>query len=214
MPLPTLRPTASGPDVSRLATAFVLGYHGCDRSVGMAALHGDLRLARSEHDYDWLGPGIYFWESDPRRAMEWAEARAGLGRYKEPFVVGAVIDLRNCLNLLERENLDLLSHAHANFLDVQSAGGIELPTNRDIAGGAPGDKLLRYLDCAVIRNLHGLIAEDQVVGVEPFDTVRGLFVEGGTPYEGSGFNLLTHTQIAVINEDCIRGIFLPRESSF
>lgn len=200
--------------MSRLTTAFMLGYHGCDRSVGMAALHGDLRLARSEHDYDWLGPGIYFWESDPRRAREWAEARARLGKYTEPFVVGAVIDLRNCLNLLERENLELLAIAHTNFLAVRTASGLELPTNRDIASGAPGDKLLRYLDCAVIRDLHNMIAENKVVGVEHFDTVRGLFVEGGAPYEGSGFNLLTHTQIAVINEDCIRGIFLPRESSF
>ncbi len=200
--------------MSRLTTAFVLGYHGCDRSVGMAALHGDLRLARSEHDYDWLGPGIYFWESDPRRAMEWAEARVRLGKYKEPFAVGAIIDLRNCLNLLERDNPELLAAAHANFLAVRTASGLELPTNRDIAIGAPGDKLLRYLDCAVIRNLHGMIAADKVVGVGPFDTVRGLFVEGGTLYEGSGFNLLTHTQIAVLNEDCIRGIFLPRENSF
>jgi len=176
----------------------------------MAALHGDLTLTKSEQDYDWLGPRIYFWESDPLRAMEWAEARVRLGKYKEAFVVGAIIDLRNCLNLLERENLELLSIAHASFVRIQAAAGGDLPENKDISTGKPGDKLLRFLDCAVIKNLHSMIEEDEADGVEPFDTVRGMFVEGGKPYDGSGFNLLTHTQIAVINEDCIRGIFLPR----
>jgi hypothetical protein len=86
-------------------------------------------------------------------------------------------------------------------------------TARSLIGPEPsdvvGDKLLRYLDCAVIRNLHSMIEEDSEI--ESFDTVRGLFVEGGQTYTGSGFNLLTHTQIAVRNEACIRGIFLPRD---
>jgi hypothetical protein len=196
--------------VSRLTTSFVLGYHGCDEDIGMAALHGDLTLTKSEQDYDWLGPGIYFWESDPHRAMEWAESRVKRGKSKKAFVIGAVIDLRNCLNLLERENLELLTAAHASFVSIQTKAGLDLPANEDLATGtAPGDKLLRYLDCAVIRNLHSMIAED--ADGEPFDTVRGLFVEGGQTYTGSGFNLLTHTQIAVTNEACIRGIFLPRD---
>ncbi|MBI5129114.1 MAG: hypothetical protein HZA66_06710 [Rhodopseudomonas palustris] len=194
--------------MSRLTTSFVLGYHGCDEDVGMAALHGELTLTKSQQDYDWLGPGIYFWESDPARAREWAEARAKRGKCNKPFVIGAVIDLRNCLNLVERENLELLSAAHESFVRIQTMAGLDLPVNRDVAKGEPGDKLLRYLDCAVIRHLHGMIAEDP--NIEPFDTVRGLFVEGQQPYSGSGFNLLTHTQIAVVNEDCIRGVFLPR----
>lgn len=196
--------------MTRLTTSFVLGYHGCDEDVGMKALLGDLTLTKSEREYDWLGPGIYFWESDPKRALEWAEGRALLGKYKKPFVIGAIIDLRNCLNLLERENLDLLATAHASFVKIQSAAGLELPENEDVKKGPQGDKLLRYLDCAVIKNLHSMIADDPD-GVEAFDTVRGLFVEGGEAYDGSGFNMLTHTQIAVINEECIRGIFLPRE---
>jgi hypothetical protein len=195
--------------VSRLTTSFVLGYHGCDKDVGMAALHGDLTLTKSEQDYDWLGPGIYFWESDPSRALEWAQSRHKRGKCNSPFVIGAVIDLRNCLNLLERENLELLTAAHESFVAIQTKASVELPVNEDIAKDAHGDKLLRYLDCAVIRNLHSMIAEDPEI--EPFDTVRGLFVEGGQTYVGSGFNMLTHTQIAVRNEDCIRGIFLPRD---
>lgn len=190
--------------MTRLTTSFVLGYHGCAEEVGMKALHGDLSLARSEKEYDWLGPGIYFWESDPVRAKEWAVQRG----YKKPFVIGAIIDLRNCLNLLERDNLDSLSQAHKSFVKIQKKSGLEMPKNKDSTRRGKGDKLLRYLDCAVIKNLHSMIADDPEG--EAFDTVRGLFVEGGKAYQGSGFNLLTHTQIAVCNDDCIRGIFLPK----
>jgi hypothetical protein len=27
----------------------------------------------SNNDYDWLGPGIYFWEANPLRGLEFAE---------------------------------------------------------------------------------------------------------------------------------------------
>lgn len=178
------------------------------QAIGLKALKGNLTLTKSEQDYDWLGPGIYFWESDPKRALEWAEAQAKRKKYKDPFVIGAVIDLRNCLNLVERENLELLSEAHKSFVKIRKKSGLKMPVNKDVQRNKPGDKLLRFLDCAVIKNLHTMISADDTI--EPFDTVRGLFVEGGSAYKGSGFNRLTHTQIAVINENCIRGIFLPR----
>ena len=41
--------------------SFILGFHGCDRSLGEAILAGKTQhLNRSENDYDWLGHGIYF----------------------------------------------------------------------------------------------------------------------------------------------------------
>ena len=93
--------------MTRLATSFVLGYHGCDEEVGRRAIVEGGRLIRSEKDYDWLGPGAYFWESDPVRALEWATLRVERGDYASAFVIGAVIDLRNCLDLVARENLFL-----------------------------------------------------------------------------------------------------------
>jgi hypothetical protein len=51
--------------LSRLATSFVLSFHSCDKSVGEQALQGNLALIHSDKDYDWLGPGVYFWENDP-----------------------------------------------------------------------------------------------------------------------------------------------------
>jgi hypothetical protein len=51
----------------------VLAFHGCDRSVGESVLSGATDLLRSENDYDWLGHGIYFWENDPKRALQYAK---------------------------------------------------------------------------------------------------------------------------------------------
>jgi hypothetical protein len=58
--------------VHRLSTSFVLAYHGCDRRIGERLLAGKDELQKSENAYDWLGPGIYFWESNPQRALEFA----------------------------------------------------------------------------------------------------------------------------------------------
>ena len=80
----------------------------------------------------------------------------------------------------------------------------------------PKDKLLRFLDCAVIRRLHAIIenpAEEFASDDNrppKFDTVRGLFTEGEAVYDGGGFNLKTHTQVAVRTPECIKGLFLPR----
>ena len=55
----------------RLSTAFILGYHGCDRAVGERLLAGE-PFEPSDNDYDWLGPGVYFWESNPLHGLEFA----------------------------------------------------------------------------------------------------------------------------------------------
>jgi len=87
-----------------LSASFVLGYHGCDRGTGEKLLQNE-RFRPSENAYDWLGSGIYFWEANPDRALEWAlqhvshrKSKSGLD--SEPLVVGSVIDLGYCLDLI------------------------------------------------------------------------------------------------------------------
>jgi hypothetical protein len=94
--------------VYRKLPGIVLGFHGCDKKVGEAILSGKQKhLTQSSNLYDWLGTGIYFWENDPRRAMEFAQDAMNRpilsqGRIKTPFVIGAAIDLGLCMNLLDR----------------------------------------------------------------------------------------------------------------
>ncbi|MBZ5762248.1 hypothetical protein LAV84_23610 [Rhizobium sp. VS19-DR104.2] len=140
------------------------------------------------------------------------------GSYKTAAVVGAVIDLGNCLDLTVRENLDLLADAYQSFEAARIKAGLTLPVNEDVRGAKVSDKLLRYLDCAVIKHLHENIEDEArsadangvLPAIRPFDTVRGLFVEGQTVYPGGGFYEKTHTQIAVRSEANIKGVFRPR----
>ena len=58
--------------MSSTLPSFILGYHGCDRSVAEAIFSGSsAHLISSQNKYDWLGHGIYFWENSPQRALNY-----------------------------------------------------------------------------------------------------------------------------------------------
>lgn len=198
--------------MSRLQTAFVLGYHGCWREVAERAVNREIHILQSERDFDWLGPGAYFWEADPQRALEWAQWKVGRGDYDEAAVIGAVIDLRNCLDLASRRDLELVSAAYEAFAEMQTTAGLPMPVNRDAPDDPNADRALRFLDCAVLRHLHEIIDAQHPTDrlIEPFDTVRGAFPEGGPLFPGGKITQRSHVQIAVRNNTCIKGVFWPR----
>jgi hypothetical protein len=184
--------------VHRLNSTFVLGYHGCDKAVAEKLISG-AKFRTSQNVYDWLGHGIYFWEANPKRGLDFAaELKArGRGRITEPAVVGAVIDLGLCLDLMSTASVQSLLSAHQKLVEIHQAAEQPLPEN------AP-DLLRRNLDCAVIRLLHQVREE---AGEEAVDTVRGVFIEGEPIYSSSGFFSKTHIQICVCNPLCIKGVF-------
>ena len=189
----------------------VLGFHGCDALVGEGLLNGEItHLAASKNKYDWLGNGIYFWENDPLRALEFAkEAHAkapnAKGYVGNPFVIGAVIDLGFCLNLLDRTALAELAEAHKTLEAAAESSKEEMPVNKGKNFGA------RFLDRAVIELLHAYRAQLNQVGADfaPYESVRGAFFEGGDLYTGAGFQAKSHIQIAVRENSCIKGYFRP-----
>ena len=191
----------------------LLGYHGCSRAIADRVLAGEA-FEPSREDHDWLGPGTYFWENDPRRALEWAVEKETRGKCDHPTVVGAVIMPGRCLDLTTRDDLDLLAEAYIAFRAAQEAAKLEMPRNQDLRLDTHRDRKLRYLDCAVIRHLEAAAenadANLAVPGLAPIDTVRGLFTEGGELYGGAGFSRKTHSQIAVVRPMAIVGVFLPR----
>jgi len=179
-------------------TNFVLGFHGCEKSVAEKVISGEQELEWSTNDYDWLGHGIYFWENNPERALAWAIENK---RIKEPAVVGAVIDLGFMLSLLQKDHIELVKSIYAYLKDACEAESIPLPENK---GG--DDDVIRLLDCAVIESLH---LDRKNTGEKPFDSVRGLFPEGKEIYPKAGFREENHVQICVRNLDCIKGYFSP-----
>lgn len=179
----------------RLSSSFVLGYHGCDHAVAEKALSGE-RLKASRNDYDWLGHGIYFWEANPLRGLEYAKELKKLKRLPEiktPAVIGAVIDLGNCLDLTTSASIQQVRDAHKGLKAISEKAGRPLPENS-------GDLLRRKLDCAVIGYL-------RKINNTPIDTVRGVFTEGKEIYPSSGFREQTHIQICVCSPDNIKGVF-------
>ena len=181
----------------------VLGFHGCDEDVYEAVIKNRQPLLPSNHNYDWLGNGIYFWENNSARAYEWAASNK---KIKNPCVVGAVIDLGNCLNLVESQNSALLKIGYDVLKkDTEDMGGV-LPENK----GEEPDKATRNLDCAVIERLHQITKTDKL---PEYDSVRGAFVEGDPVYPGTTFREKTHIQICIINPNCIKGYFDPLEKN-
>ncbi len=185
----------------------ILGFHGCDEEVVEKVLKQKDILKPSENDYDWLGHGIYFWENNSSRAWEFAEesAKRKGSKIKTPAIIGVILDLGNCLDLVDTHYLNELKFAYDLLVNANEKAGTSLPKNEDI--GSSKDKLIRKLDCAVIETLHAFNEESKSY---PYDTVRGVFWEGDELYPGAGFSAKNHIQICVRNPNCIKGFFLPR----
>jgi len=184
----------------------IIAYHGCDASIAKKVLFGGEPLLPSEKAYDWLGKGIYFWEHGAERAMDWAVARAKSGKIEEPAVVGAILNLGNCFDLLDIRYTTVLSQAWNRFVKTKELAKQNIPTNTN-PKGIPRDRLLRYRDCAVINWTISQLETQSVDQV--FDAVRGVFQEDSPVYEGSEIRLKSHIQIAIRNPACIVGYFRP-----
>jgi hypothetical protein len=180
-------------------SGLIIGFHGCDIEVQKTVITTNTNVLKSsKNDYDWLGHGIYFWENNVKRALQFAKEvkKREPEKISEPAVLGAVLDLGNCLDLLDTENLDLLQEAYKELKEIFDTAEMRLPPNAN-------DLLRRPLDCLVIEHL--------LKKHKDFDSVRGLFPEGKPLYAGSGFRTKDHIQICIRNTDCIKGYFLPRK---
>jgi hypothetical protein len=65
----------------------------------------------------------------------------------------------------------------------------------------------RALDCEVFKFIH---QANKTLGKPMYDTIRCAFSEGTSVYPGTEITTRLHVQICVLNQDCIKGYFLPR----
>ena len=139
-------------------SGLILGFHGCDQSIVTDVITGKTSLLNSVNEYDWIGHGVYFWDNSPGRAIEFAKMlsklkNSGKKVIRKPAVIGAVIDLGFCLDLLDYQNLALIKGAH-EILAASYGGDItRMPENKNV--GSNKDLLVRELDCAVVETLQG-----------------------------------------------------------
>jgi len=182
-------------------TGLTLGFHGTDQSIVDKVINGGSDLEPRNNPYDWLGFGVYFWDNSYSRALEWAQnlsQRPG-STIENPAVIGAIIDLGNCLDLLDYSNIALVNQGYKILKATMDDS--KMPINK---GG--NDRLSRELDCASIEALHTSL---KMTDKPEFDSVRGVFWEGNEIYPTAGFKDKNHIQICVRNINCIKGYFLP-----
>lgn len=193
-------------------SGLVVGFHGCDLAIRNKLVGGRLSLRPSNNLYDWLGHGIYFWENNYQRALDFAAAiklrKGRTSKIRKPSVVGAILDIGNCLDLLDAEYIRLVRESYENLEKSFNLLNIALPANVRLEGSS--DLLLRNLDCAVVQNLH---VKRQDTNLRPFDSVRCAFIEGNPLYSNAGFHEKNHIQICIRNPNCIKGYFLPLEAN-
>jgi hypothetical protein len=156
-------PKASHAGGANMQTAFdydrtVVAFHGTRRAAAESLVRGE-PFGVSENDDDWLGHGIYFWEFAPQQAWWWAERRYG----DDAAVVGSLVRLRRCFDLLDPSNTALLREAHDDLAAALKQAGQKLPANANTH---------KYLDCAVFNWLYRLLAEAK----QPVDSCRAVFV--------------------------------------
>jgi hypothetical protein len=167
----------------------VLGYHGCTPAFAEAVLRGELSTEEwqaSQNPFDWLGHGIYFWEYGPERALKWG----GGG------IIGAMIQLGNCLDLTDVYYTTRLRGAYLALQKAARQQGTSLPKNR----GKRRDR-----DCFVINRFVSSVAE----GSRRIQTARCPFLEGIPAYPGSAIRRESHIQLVVFDKQCLLGVFRP-----
>jgi hypothetical protein len=177
----------------------VVAFHGTRRATAARLVKGDAFDA-STNDDDWLGHGIYFWEYAPQQAWWWATRRYG----EDAAVVGALVRLGRCLDLLDPSNVAIVRAAHARLDDTLRAAGQRPPRNANNH---------KYLDCAVFNWLFGLLAQE---GQTP-DSCRAVFVPlqlgKGMPriWKRSGVFEGAHVQLCVRAQSNILAVWSARK---
>lgn len=197
-----------------LGTALI-AYHGCDITTRDDLVCGRLKhLSHSKNQYDWLGPGAYFFEGDVERALLFAEAahRNPSKRYTAkpiatPAAVGAILQVQSWLDMTTQAGIREFSLAYQAFADGHSAAGKPIPANRP-ASDSDTEIIYRALDNAVFTWLHNARAA-QMPPAQPFQAVRAAFYQGKEVAPKSGFHANTHIQISLRDNRCIVGWFLP-----
>ncbi len=98
-----------------------IGFHGTSAEAAQRILSAGFEISRNE--YDWLGDGAYFFQDAPARALEWARQRFG----DDAAVVGAEIDLEDCIDFLDVEWQEEVKRAYGRYRALLEQEGRPLP---------------------------------------------------------------------------------------
>lgn len=173
----------------------IIGYHGTTIQNADKLVDGE-PFSESDNDDEWFGRGIYFWEHAPKQAWWWANRRTRKGLNGTPAVIGAVIRLGNCFDLLDAPNVKILKTFGEQYQDNCKKFGIEMPRNF---------RHYKNRDCAVFNFLY----EHFISKREPIDSARGVYVSprAGRIWEASWLYEDTHIQTCIRNPKNILAVW-------
>ena len=180
----------------------VVGFHGTRRETARRIVSGETSFRRSTNDDDWLGHGIYFWEHAPQQAWAWAKQR--YARNTQVAVLGAMIRLQSCFDLLEPANIETLVKIKQQMERDRKA--LDAPELRQNANAR------KFYDCSVFQHAYTVLEEQG----EPVDTARAVYVPTGNAgrlWNRSWISRNAHIQLCVRNPRCILGAWLVPEKS-
>lgn len=176
----------------------IVGYHGTRRSTADQIVARRADFVASKNDDDWLGHGVYFWEHAPQRAWEWARAR---WPNEEVAVLGSMIRLGRCFDLLEPANAELLVSFYRQMTSDLRLAGTSVPKNFNAK---------KRLDCAVFEYAAAAFEMQQQ---EQLDSIRAVYVPTSGAkrlWSRSWLYREAHIQLCIRNPECILGTWLLR----
>ncbi len=177
----------------------VVGYHGTrlETARKIVLRKTDFRWSRNEDD--WLGHGVYFWEHAPKQALAWARQRYAKGA--KIAVVGAMIRLGRCFDLLEPSNVEVLRGFGEDHDRAARDAGSSVRQNANAR---------KFRDCSVFEYATAALDE---AGVD-VESVRAVFVPSGARdrvWTRSGLFRGAHIQLCVRHRKNILGAWLEAD---
>jgi hypothetical protein len=175
------------------APSRVLGYHGC-HILTSSGIQQPTDFLQSQNNYDWLGNGVYCWEYQPERALEWAQLRFGADN---ACVLEIDLTLGFCLNLVEPRFQQAIANHFKVIAEIADKTNFELPENEI------GGRNRHFLDRFVIESFCSVT---ESFSEHSYQTVRGIFGEGEPIFPGSCVLSQSHIQIAVRDISCVAAV--------
>lgn len=174
----------------------VVGYHGTRYETAKKIINHESQFRPSQNNDDWLGHGVYFWEHAPQQAWKWARQRYASST--RIAVLGSMIRLGTCFDLLDPENGRQLVELQRDMIKGLTADGLPVPRNYNAR---------KNLDCATLNYACEALESG---GVE-IQSCRGVYVpteSRGRLWERSWLSKDAHIQLCVRDLSCIIGTWL------
>jgi len=174
----------------------VVGYHGTRQETAKKIVNLESRFQPSRNNDDWLGNGIYFWEHAPQQAWKWARKRYATST--KIAVLGSMIRLGTCFDLLDPENGTALKILHDLMKREIKKAGESVPQNANAR---------KYLDCKTLEYAYAAFES----GGKPVQSCRGVYVPTGSKgrlWNRSWLSKDAHIQLCIRDSSCILGTWL------